>query len=147
MRTSHGCIALNPDVAAESLAQTVCVAGYTATVRPLTTYTKGVKAKLLRESGLDASHMADYELDHIIPLGVGGHPRKLSNLTLQPWVGENSAKEKDKLEHRLQRMVCGGQIHLVDAQFCIAEDWHKCRADIAGGRVMFGGEVVREIAP
>ena len=79
-QTSHGCIALTPDVTENTIAQTICVVGYTATVRPSTTYTNGVKSKLVREAGLDASHMADYELDHVIPLAVGGHPRKLSNL-------------------------------------------------------------------
>ena len=147
MQTSHGCIALNPDVTEESLAQTICVVGYTATIRPPTTYTNGVKKKLMEEAGLDASQMGAYELDHIIPLAVGGHPRKLSNLQLQAWYGENSATEKDGLERRLQHMVCDGQIDLMDAQFCIAEDWHECQAEIAAGRVVSGGEIVTESAP
>ena len=135
VQTSHGCIALNPDVTQENLVQTVCVVGYTATIRPATSYSTGVKAKLLQQAGLDASQMADYELDHIVPLGVGGHPRKLSNLMLQPWQGPNSAKKKDVLERRLQHMVCAGQIALADAQFCIAEDWQACAAQISAGRV------------
>jgi hypothetical protein len=53
-------------------------------MRPSTTYTKGVKKKLLREQGLDESLMGEFQLDHIIPLSVGGHPRQLSNLMLQP---------------------------------------------------------------
>ena len=147
MQTSHGCIALNPDVTAESLAQTICVVGYTATIRPSMTYTNGVKAKLLEKAGQDRSQMGAYELDHVIPLAVGGHPRKLSNLALQPWYGENSATEKDGLERRLQHMVCNGEISLTDAQFCIAEDWHACQAEIAAGHVISGGEVVTESAP
>ena len=135
VQTSHGCIALNPNVTELSLAKTVCVVGYTATIRPATSYSNGVKAKLLQEAGLDASHMDDYELDHIVPLGVGGHPRKLSNLVLQPWRGPNSATKKDGLERRLQHMVCDGQIALADAQFCIAEDWHACAAEIFADRV------------
>lgn len=147
MQTSHGCIALNPDVTDESLGQTICVTGYTTTVRPLTTYTNGIKAKLVREAGLDGSHMADYELDHIIPLAVGGHPRKLSNLQLQPWHGEDGATEKDGLERQLQRMVCDGQLALADAQFCIAEDWHACAAEITGGCVVTGGNVITQSEP
>ena len=138
MRTSHGCIALNPDVTEWSVAQTICVPGYTATVRPSSTYTNGVKAKLLRESGQDQSQMADYELDHIIPLAVGGHPRKLSDLQLQPWHGADSATDKDGLERRLQRMVCDRRIALADAQYCIAEDWQSCVASVAAGRVATG---------
>ena len=133
MQTSHGCIALNPDVTEATVAQTICVLGYTATIRPSTTYTNGVKAKLLEEAGQDRSQMGAYELDHIIPLAAGGHPRKLSNLALQPWYGENSATEKDGFERRLQHMICNGEISLTDAQFCIAEDWHGCQAEIAAG--------------
>lgn len=124
--TSHGCISTNPDVTQATIGSTICVSGYTKTVRPGTSYTNGVKAKLLREQGLDESHMEDYELDHIIPLAVGGHPRKLSNLMLQSWEGEDSAHDKDGLERRLQRMVCRGEVSLADAQRCIAEDWQAC---------------------
>jgi hypothetical protein len=102
------------------------VPGYTEAVRPSSTYTNGIKAKLLREAGLDESSMSEYELDHIVPLALGGHPRKLANLTLQPWEGEHGAKQKDLLERRLQMMVCGGKISLSEAQLCIAEDWEAC---------------------
>ena len=88
--------------------------------------------------------MSAYELDHPIPLGIGGHPRKLSNLRLQPWYGEDSASEKDGLEHRLQRMVCDHEIELTAAQYCIAADWHSCKADIAAGRGVPAGGVVTE---
>ena len=142
METSHGCIALNPDVTDDTLAQTICVTGYTATIRPSTSYTNGIKRRLLREQGIDESHISDYELDHLIPLAVGGHPRKLSNLQLQPWTGENSATEKDGLERRLQHKVCNGEINLVDAQYCIAEDWRICQTDIAAGRIPSGGRVI-----
>ena len=147
MPTHHGCIALNPDVTEETLDQTICVTGYTATIRPSTSYTNGIKKKLLREQGIDESHISDYELDHLIPLAVGGHPRKLSNLQLQPWTGENSATEKDGLERRLQHKVCNGEINLVDAQYCIAEDWRICQTDIAAGRIPSGGAVVTEGPP
>jgi hypothetical protein len=128
--TSHGCIALNPDVTEATIDQTICVAGYTASVRPATSYTNGVKAKLLREEGIDESHLSDYELDHIIPLALGGSPRKLSNLQLQPWTGEDSAKAKDGLERRLQLLVCGRRMTLIDAQSCIAENWQACAARV-----------------
>jgi hypothetical protein len=128
IQTRHGCIPLNPDVTEGTIRQTICVPGYTETVRPSSSYTNGVKAKLLRESGLDESLMSAYELDHIVPLALGGHPRKLGNLALQPWEGEHGAKRKDLLEHRLQILVCRGELQLSDAQACIAEDWVACEA-------------------
>ena len=88
--------ALDPDVRPDTIDQTICVAGYTASVRPATSYTNGVKLKLLRESGTAAENASKYELDHVIPLAVGGHPRNFKNLMLQPWDGRDGAKRKDR---------------------------------------------------
>jgi hypothetical protein len=122
------CIALNPDVDEETINRTICTSGYTKSVRPATSYTNGVKRKLMLAAGLDAQAAGDYELDHIVPLALGGHPRRLSNLMLQPWEGEHGAKAKDILEVRLQSLVCHGQLDLTDAQVCIARDWEACAA-------------------
>ena len=40
---------LNPDVRQDTIQQTICTPGYTASVRPATTYTNGVKTKLIRD--------------------------------------------------------------------------------------------------
>ena len=125
---THGCIALNPDVDEDTIDKTICLSGYTKTVRPATSYTKGVKQKLMREAGIDAARIGDYELDHIVPLTLGGHPRKLSNLQLQPWDGPHGAHMKDILEERLHQLVCHGRLDLTDAQVCIAQDWEACAA-------------------
>jgi hypothetical protein len=116
-------LALNPDVHNDSINETICVAGYTKTVRPSTSYTNGVKRLLLSRAGLSYEDKADYELDHIIPLALGGHPRSLTNLMLQPWDGEDGAKRKDKLEVKLQCLVCTGKIALQEARFAIYTDW------------------------
>ena len=126
IKTTHGCIALNPDVDEDTIDATICVSGYTKSVRPATSYTNGVKKKLMREAGIDAARIGDYELDHLVPLALGGHPRKLSNLMLQPWEGDRGAKAKDVLERRLQLLVCHGELDLTDAQLCIAQDWQAC---------------------
>jgi hypothetical protein len=114
---------LNPDVRPETIDQTICVPGYTASVRPATSYTNGVKARLLRESGTAAENASKYELDHVIPLAVGGHPRNIKNLRLQAWDGEDGAKKKDRLERRLQQLVCSKLLGLRDAQAAIWTDW------------------------
>ena len=130
IETTHGCISLNPDVTQDTIEQTICVTGYTKTVRPSTSYTNGVKLKLLREAEIDQSHIGEYELDHIIPLAIGGHPRKLSNLQLQPWDGEQGANKKDGLERRLQSLVCRGALSLLEAQRCVAENWAACEDEL-----------------
>jgi hypothetical protein len=111
---------LNHDVTPETIASTICVSGYTATVRPATVYTNGVKLKLLQTAGQDPSAASAYELDHIVPLALGGHPRALDNLQLQPWP---EARRKDRLEVKLQCLVCSGQVNLAEAQTAIATDW------------------------
>ena len=126
IQTTHGCIALNPDVDEDTIDKTICVSGYTKVVRPATSYTNGVKQKLMGEAGIDAARMSDYELDHIVPVTLGGHPRKLSNLQLQPWDGPQGAHMKDILEERLHQLVCHGSLDLTDAQVCIAQDWQAC---------------------
>jgi hypothetical protein len=117
--------ALNPDVRQETIRQTICVPGYAASVRPSTTYTSGVKAKLLRERDLPPTAAGHYELDHRIPLALGGHPRNLRNLELQPWDGAESARLKDRLERRLQVLVCKEQLRLDTAQRAIFNDWQE----------------------
>jgi hypothetical protein len=115
IKTTYGCIALNPDVDEGTIGMTICVSGYTKSVRPATSYTDGVKRKLMREAGIDAERIGDYELDHIVPLALGGHSRKLSNLMLQPWEGERGAKAEDVLEVR-QSLVCHNKLNVTDAQ-------------------------------
>ena len=126
--------ALNPDVRPDTIDQTICLPGYAASVRPATSYTNGVKAKFLRESGGDISNASKYELDHIIPLAVGGHPRNLMNLMLQPWDGADGAKKKDRLEKRLRQLVCSKQLGLRDAQAAVYGDWKAAYRKYLDGR-------------
>jgi hypothetical protein len=116
---------LNHDVTPNTLNQTICVSGYTKTVRPSTTYTNGIKKRFMRDKGMDFDvEKGSYELDHIIPLALGGHPRNLNNLMLQPWDGHDGAKLKDRLEVKLQCLVCSGDVPLDVAQEAIWSDWH-----------------------
>jgi len=115
--------AFNPDVRQETIGQTICVPGYTKAVRPSLNFTHGVKQMLLKRAGRDRARAFEYELDHIIPLGLGGHPRKLENLELQLRAGGSGAKRKDRIEVKLQCMVCSGQVLLADAQREILTDW------------------------
>jgi cytochrome c-type biogenesis protein CcmH/NrfF len=115
--------ALNPDVTQDTINQTICVPGYAKSVRPATSYTNGVKQMLLQRARKDPALTQYYELDHIIPLALGGHPRKLDNLELQILEGENGVKKKDRLEVKLHCLVCSGQVKLATAQREIVEDW------------------------
>jgi hypothetical protein len=75
--------AINHRVTQENIAQTVCISGWTSTVRPSTSYTNRLKAKQMRELHLPEK-ARDYEEDHLVPLCVGGHPTDHRNLWPQP---------------------------------------------------------------
>lgn len=118
---AHSRGALNSDVRPDTLHEPICIPGYTKAVRPSTYYTDGVKRKLLRERGLDEGATASqFELDHIIPLALGGHPRHLANLELHPWAGVGGARHKDRLEVKLQCLVCSCPS---TRRYCSAGDW------------------------
>lgn len=78
----------------------------------------------MRQAGLDFdSDKSLYELDHVIPLALGGHPRNPKNLALQLWEGSDGAKRKDRLEIKLQCLVCSGTVLLGEAQAAVWSDW------------------------
>ncbi len=51
---------LNPAVTQESAQDTICVVGWTRSVRPPSAYTRRVKRELLREFDLPADSASDY---------------------------------------------------------------------------------------
>ena len=64
-----------------------------------------------------------YELDHLVPLDLGGVTATHS-LKPQPYRRRASnASDKDALEDRLMQLMCEGEVPLVTAQAQIAEDW------------------------
>jgi hypothetical protein len=83
--------------------------------------------KILTEYGLPSGTHPDYEIDHLIPLCLGGADDD-SNLWAQPrrTIEETwNAEAKDRLEHHLCSMVCRGDVEISDAQEAIATDWIK----------------------
>ena len=126
--------AINLDVTQANIDQTICVPGWTATVRPSTSYTGALKAKLLRDQGLPPSDTTKYELDHLIPLALGGHPRKPENLWLQLWDGQWGARVKDRLEVKLKNLVCRGEVSLQVARDEIRLNWVAAFKRYVGSR-------------
>ena len=72
-------MALNPAVTSENIAETICVPGYTKTVRPSVTVTNRIKRKLMKDLGIPWSDAKLFELDHWVALTDGGHPSDLNN--------------------------------------------------------------------
>jgi hypothetical protein len=117
--------AFNLEVHQANIGSTICVPGWTATIRPPTSYTQRLKRTMLLRTGVDPRDATKYELDHFVPLALGGHPYSEDNLWLQSWEGPWSARVKDRLERGLQVMVCAGQISLDAARTAVQHDWHQ----------------------
>lgn len=88
-----------------------CRMGYASLHRPPEAVPESIKRQMAADDhrGLPVSA---YELDHIVPLELGGSSMNPANLQLQTW---DRARIKDRLENRLHREVCAGDMPLVDA--------------------------------
>ena len=80
--------------------------------------------RIMAEYGLPTGPHPDYEVDHLIPLGLSGadsdknqwpEPRRSIE---REW----SAERKDELEARLRDLVCAAALDVRKAQKEIAED-------------------------
>jgi hypothetical protein len=107
------------------IATTICVAGYTRTVRPSESVTEEIKRDQMAASGLQGQRLADFELDHLISLELGGAPADVANLWPEPWNGDGNAHQKDAVENYLHQRVCRGTMQLADAQRAIATNWRS----------------------
>ena len=113
---------LNRDVTPATISTTICQAGWTRTVRPYVAEMKRIKAEMLAAIGEPIERRNQYELDHLMPLALGGAVIDRRNLALQPI---DEAHEKDAIEVCLSSLVCQGKIDLEDAQGAIWENWRK----------------------
>jgi hypothetical protein len=69
----------------------------------------------IKRSLLHGRRASDYELDHIISIGLGGAVLDRRNLQLQRWSGACNAHMKDELDRQLSIMVCAGDATLTGA--------------------------------
>ncbi len=77
--------AIDPNITQDNIQETVCVKGYTKTVRPPAYYTNKLKKSQLREYGFADQNPKHYEEDHLIPLNIGGAPEdRLNPFELTP---------------------------------------------------------------
>ena len=129
--------ALNSDVTQASIGTTICSPGWTKTVRPSGSFTTPIKRRLLSSQELPG-YLADYELDHLVSLALGGAPRDLANLWMQPYEHKGArfapdgrgSESKDTVESTLNRDVCAGRLTLAEAQRRIAADWRTALAGL-----------------
>lgn len=132
----------NPNVTQANIHQTICISGWTATIRPSSSYTTDLKKYQLgivgknplddgyagvmlygfgQYAGAD-KNTANFEEDHLISLELGGHPTDTHNLWPEAYP---TAHLKDQTENALKRAVCSGSLTLKEAQDTITGDWYK----------------------
>jgi hypothetical protein len=104
--------AVNPDVTQANIDETICVRGWTKTVRPPVEYTNALKVKQMRQYH-ELGDPSEYQEDHLISLELGGAPTDPRNLWPEPYP---RASEVDRIENELNAKVCSGQMSLADAQ-------------------------------
>ncbi len=111
---------IDPKVTQSNIKTTICVSGYTKTVRPPVSYTNALKVQQISEYGYTDTNVADYEEDHFIPLELGGNPTDPNNL----WPEfPHTPNPKDSVEGKLKRLVCANKMTLAEAQQRIRTNW------------------------
>ncbi len=111
---------IDPNVTQENIFQTICIAGYTKTIRPSVEYTNKLKIQQIQEYGYVDTDPRHYEEDHLISLELGGSPTNPKNLWPEP---STSPNPKDKIENLCHQKVCSGELSLAEVQKEIATNW------------------------
>ncbi len=98
----------------------ICQSGYATSVRDVP---ESEKRRVYAEYGIAPHTPGQYEIDHVIPLELGGD-NSITNL----WPELNDhphgyLNSKDILENRLHALVCAGRVALIGAQRAIATNW------------------------
>lgn len=123
-----GCVAQNDlpdstctpgDIFPNATVAQICRSGYSSSVRNVTIETK---RQVYAEYGILTHKTGEYEVDHLIPLEVGGS-NDISNLWPEAAEPRPGFHEKDGVENYLHQEVCAGRIVLSDAQKMVANDW------------------------
>jgi hypothetical protein len=118
--------ALTPGAIQSSDTAAICTPGWAQAHRDVSDATKDYIA---REYGLSSRY--GYEIDHLIPLELGGS-NSVPNLWPEPYDSAYGATQKDGVEDYLHEQVCYHDLPLAMAQHEIAANWYA--AWVSAGR-------------
>ena len=97
----------------------ICAYGYSSSARNVP-YSE--KDQAYAEYGIQYHSPGQYEVDHFIPLELGGS-NDIANLWPEAASPKPGFHEKDQVENYLHDQVCSGALSLQDAQTQIATNW------------------------
>ena len=100
-------------------AHDVCTPGYSGRVRNVSEKTKRL---VYRRYGIRRHHRGQYEVDHLIPLELGGS-NSIKNLFPEAANPRPGFHQKDRLENRFHSKVCDGTLTLREAQRQFVVNW------------------------
>lgn len=113
---------VDPKVTQATIHATICVQGWTSTIRPPVYQTSRAKFEVAYPAyGITQGTVS--ELDHLVPLELGGS-NDITNLW--PQVG-HVPNPKDDVENLLRERVCAGTLTLAAARAEIAADWETVK--------------------
>ena len=118
------------DITQDNIAATICSPTWsTSTIRPPTSETNRLKPIVMRADGVPTTHRSTTELDHQVPLELGGS-NDATNLWAEPsdLPGKGYRNTKDQVENHLHTAVCTHQVTLAAAQWAIATNWVTAEA-------------------
>jgi hypothetical protein len=110
---------LTPGATFDVTLQDISEPGYSKKVRNVTAE---LKREVYAEYGITEHKAGEYEVDHLIPLSIGGS-NSIKNLWPESYRTVWNARVKDRLEDRLHALVVNGKLDLKTAQREIATDW------------------------
>ncbi|MBI4268264.1 hypothetical protein HY627_00325 [Candidatus Uhrbacteria bacterium] len=97
----------------------ICTSGYARSKRSVTS---GMKRDIKAAYGIGGALSAEYHIDHLISLQLGGSndPANLWPLAVE---GDRGKKQKDIVENFLHDKLCAGDITLKETQSLISHRW------------------------
>ncbi len=119
----------NPAVTQATIGQTICIPGWSQSVRPPASVTESQKRVAIASYGYYDGHaLGPYEFDHLISISLGGALDSPKNLWPEPdYSGVPTSSfylnPKDKLEIQLHSLVCEKRMSLASAQKLLSTTW------------------------
>ena len=118
--------ATDPEVNAGNIKESICKSSHftwTEGHMPPKSFLDSIEQEQLKQYGYTDTTMSHYQMDHLIPLSLGGHPTDPKNIWPQVLLTKWSARRKDYLEEVVHDKVCKGEISLKDAQDLFRTNW------------------------